>query len=70
MHSILLDDGKEFNIEKGLNTAMEFHEYNDILFNKKITRHKIKRIQGKKIPLEHTKSTKHRYHALMIKDLF
>ena len=35
MHCILLDVGYEFNTAKGLNTAMEFIEYNDILFNKR-----------------------------------
>ena len=48
MHSILLDDGKEFNTAKGVNTAMEFNEYNDILFNKKVTRDKMRRIKSKK----------------------
>ena len=44
MHSILLNDGKEFNTTKGANTAIKFNEYNDISFNKKITRHKMRRI--------------------------
>ena len=35
MHSVLWDNGKEFNTAKGVNTAMEFSEYNDTLFNKK-----------------------------------
>ena len=45
MHCILLDNGKESNTAKGVNIAMEFKEYNDILFNKKVIRHKIRRIQ-------------------------
>ena len=69
IHSTLLDDGKEFNTAKGVNTVMKFNEYKDILFNKKITRHKMRRIQSKNIKLEHTKSTKYRHHVLMIKDL-
>ena len=48
MYSILLNDGKEFNTAKGVNTAIEFNEYNDISFNKKITRHKMRIIQSKK----------------------
>ena len=48
MHFILLDDDKEFNTTKGVNITMEFNECKDILFNKKITRHKIRRIQSKK----------------------
>ena len=69
IHSTLLDDGKEFNTAKGVNTVMKFNEYKDILFNKKITRHKMRRIQSKNIKLEHTKSTKYCHHVLMIKDL-
>ena len=48
MHCILQDDGKEFNRAEGVNIAMKFNEYKDILFNKKITRHKMRRIQSKK----------------------
>ena len=65
MHCILLDDGEEFNTAKGVNIAMEFNEYKGILFNKKITRHKMRRIQSKK----HMKSTKYRYHVSTINDL-
>ena len=35
-------DGKESNI------GTEFNEFKDTLFNKKVFRHKMKRIQGKK----------------------
>ena len=35
-------DGKESNF------ATEFNEFKDTLFNKKVFRHKMKRIQGKK----------------------
>ena len=31
-----------------MNIAIEFNEFKDVLFNKKIIRHKIKRIQAKK----------------------
>ena len=48
MDCMLLDNGKEFNTAKGVNTAMELKEYKDILFNKKIIRHKMKGIQNKK----------------------
>ena len=41
-------DGKESNTAKGVNIATEFNEVRDTLFNKKVVRHKIKRIQGKK----------------------
>ena len=41
-------DGKESNTAKGVNIATEFNKVRDTLFNKKVFRHKIKRIQGKK----------------------
>ena len=41
-------DGKESNTTKGVNTATEFNEFKDTLFNKKVVRHKMKRIQIKK----------------------
>ena len=33
---------------KGVNIATEFNEFKDFLFNKKVIRHKMKRIQAKK----------------------
>ena len=33
---------------KGVNIATEFNGFKDTLFNKKIIRHKMRRIQGKK----------------------
>ena len=57
IHRILLDDGKEFDTAKGVNIAMEFNEYNYILFNKKI-RHKMKRVQSKKHKIMFTKIVK------------
>ena len=48
MHSIIKIDGKESNTAKGVNIATEFNEFKDVLLNKKIIRHKMKRIQGKK----------------------
>ena len=38
MHSVLSDDGKESNKAKGINTAAEFNEFKDTLFNKKVIR--------------------------------
>ena len=37
-------DGKESKTAKGVNIAIEFNEFKDTLFNKKIMRHKMKRI--------------------------
>ena len=41
-------DSKESNMAKGVNIATEFNEFKDTLFNKKVVRHKMKRIQSKK----------------------
>ena len=41
-------DGKESNTAKGENITTEFNEFKDFLFNKKIIRHKMKRIHAKK----------------------
>ena len=41
-------DGKESNTAKGVNIVTDFNEFKDTLFNKKIIRHKMRRIQGKK----------------------
>ena len=40
--------GKECNRAKGVNIATEFNECEDVLFNKKIIRHKMRRTQAKK----------------------
>ena len=41
-------DGKESNTAKGVNIATEFNEFKDTLLNKKVLRHKMRRIQSKK----------------------
>ena len=48
MYSIKKIDGKEHNTAKGVNIATEFDNFKDVLFNKKIIRHKMKKIQSKK----------------------
>ena len=48
MYSIKKIDGKEHNTAKGVNIATEFDNFKDALFNEKIIRHKMKRIQSKK----------------------
>ena len=45
---MLSDDGKESNIAKGVNIETEFNQFRDTLLNKKVIRHKMKRIQSKK----------------------
>ena len=48
MYSIKKIDGKECNVAKEASIATEFNKLKDVLFNKKIVRHKMKRIQSKK----------------------
>ena len=48
MYSMKKIDGKECNTAKGVNIATEFNKFKDVLFNKKIIRHKMRRIQSKK----------------------
>ena len=47
MQCILGEYGKEINTAKEVNISIEFKEYDDVLFNKKLTRHKVNRIQSK-----------------------
>ena len=48
MYSTKNIDGKGSNTAKGVNIATEFSEFKNVLFNKKILRHRMKRIQAKK----------------------
>ena len=48
MYSVKKINGSESNTTKGVNIVIEFNEFKDILFNKNIIRHKMKRIQNKK----------------------
>ena len=48
MYSMKIVDGKESNTVKEVNIATEFNEFKNSLFNKKVVRHKMKRIQSKK----------------------
>ena len=48
MYSIKKIHGKEHNTAKGISIAIEFDKSEDVLFHKKIIRHKMKRIQSKK----------------------
>ena len=41
-------DCKECNTAEGVSVATEFNKFKDVLFNEKIIRHKMKRIQSKK----------------------
>ena len=70
MYSMLSDDGKESNTAKRVNIATEFNEFRDSLFNTKVLRHKMKRIQSKKHKLGTYEIKKYYYHVLMTKGLF
>ena len=48
MYSIKKIDGSESSTTKGVNTATEFNKFKRVLFNKKVIRLKMKRIQAKK----------------------
>ena len=48
MYSMKKIDGKECNTAKGVSVATEFDKFKDVLFNEKIIRHKMNRIQSKK----------------------
>ena len=47
-YSIKKINGSESSSAKGVNIATEFNEFKDVLFNIKIIRHKMKRIQAQK----------------------
>ena len=48
MYSMKKIDDKENSRAKEVNVATEFDKFRDVLFNEKIIRHKMKRIQSKK----------------------
>ena len=48
MYSIRKINGSKSSTAKGVNIATEFNEFKDVLFNKKIIKHKMKRMQAKK----------------------
>ena len=62
--------GKESNTAKGVNIATEFSEFKDTLLNKKVLRHKMGRIQGKKHKMGTYEINKIFLSVLMTKDLF
>ena len=48
IYSVKKIAGKECNTAKGVSIAIEFNKFKDVLFNKKIIRHKMKRLQREK----------------------
>ena len=47
MHSLISVDDKEVTKAKGVNKKIRHKEFVDVLFNKKVIRHNMKRIQSK-----------------------
>ena len=47
MYSLISSDHKKINKAKGVNKKLRHNEYVDVLFNKKVVRHKMKIIQSK-----------------------
>ena len=48
----MVKQNTKYNTAKGVSIATEFDKFKDFLFNKKIIRHEMKRIQSKKHKLE------------------
>ena len=48
MYSVKNIGSRESNTAKGANIATELKEFKNTLFNKKVVRHKMRRIQSKK----------------------
>ena len=46
MYSLISENDKEVNKAKGVNVKLRHDEYLDVLFNKKVVRHKMKEIQS------------------------
>ena len=47
MYSLITDDDKEVNKAKGIIKRLRHKEYHGVLFNKKVIRHNMKRIQSR-----------------------
>ena len=47
MYLLIAENNKEINKAKEVNLKLRHSEYLDVLFNKKVARHKMKRIQSK-----------------------
>ena len=47
MYSLISVDDRKVNKAKGINKKLRHEEYVDVLFNKKVARHDMKRIQSK-----------------------
>ena len=52
MYSMKKIDGEKYNTAEGVSITTEFKKFKDVLFNKQIITHKMKRNQSKKHKLE------------------
>ena len=52
MYSLISVNDKEVNKAKGINKKLRHKEYLDVLFNKKVGRHNMKRIQSKLLEID------------------
>ena len=53
MYSLISFDDEEFSKAKGVNQKMKHKEFVSVLFNRKVVRHNIKRIQSKLLGTYH-----------------
>ena len=70
MYSIRKINGSESSTAKGVNIVTEINEFKDVLFNKKIIKHKMKTMQAKKHKIGTYEINKYLYHVLMIKYMY
>ena len=70
MYSILDESSNEKSTNKGHNVFIEFQEFHDTLFQKKVLRHQMRGVKSKNQILVPTKLLENLYHVLMIKDIF
>ena len=70
MYSILNESNNEKSTKKGHNVFIEFQEFHDTLFQKRILRYTMREKSLKIIILAPMKLRKYLYHVLMINNIF
>ena len=70
MYSLISVDNEEKIRAKGVNKTLKHSEFVDVLFNKKVIRHNMKRIQINYIDLVLTMFLKFHYLVLIIKGMY
>ena len=69
MYSLVTGDDEEKARAKGVNKKLRHDEFYDVLFDKKVIRHNVKRIQAKNIDWVHMIFARCLCRVLMIKDM-